>query len=815
MKKLLALVLALVMTLSLCVVSSNAAYSDKADIDLKEAAEVMSAVGVFEGSDGKFSPKDILTREQAAKLIAYLDLGKTVADNLPAVKVFNDVEATRWSAKYVAYCADAGYLAGVGNNNFDPAGKLTGYAFGKMVLCVLGYDATIEGFTGANWIIKVAKFMEANAIADGIDASASLNLTREQAAQYCLNALQATMVGYDSKGTSISINGATIATGASSADPAKALKPGTLMNALYGGKLLKTPAHTAFGAPAHTWTYKADEVGTYADSADKTLKGTVTKGDLYSAIGSVAMGALGTVSVEVDGKDQGYTRANLNTIAVKGNTTTVANTGNGTKTEVFVDYNNTNKNYDVTVVVTNTYLAKVTSVTAATASAKRYVTVNFKSTNAAAIAGSGTQLLKFETESFAKNDYVLVTCAEDANGDFAIKTMAAAPAAVSGKVTSVKGTSNFVMDGTTYKYALMRGVGAPAVNDTLDVYCDADGYVLYYEATAASTALENYLVVLAATADGLGNVKANVVTLDGKVVKGVTLGKLGTTSITTAGAVAKNKIYGFTVNDKGVYNLKTVAAPFDGTTNYTKTSAAYNTGDLTYVGTTTAKVNAATTFVIYDKQNDSVKTYVGMTKAPTVGADTRNEADALVKSGTASAVFMNVAASASITDTSAATDIIYVLDATAVETKSGSDSIYTYDVIKDGKVTTLSAKSAIFSAVGTWSVTQYNGEYVSAAAAVGNNTNATVGTTSYKVLKVDFTGAAADIDFADGLFTLGTYSLLADTDVTAWTVSADGVATETTLSGLEKLASTDTYYVVTKKNATNNLYYVVAAYCQK
>ena len=69
MKKLLALVLALVMSMSLVTIS-NAAYSDKADIDLKEAVDVLSAVGVFEGSDGKFDPKANLTREQAAKLVA-------------------------------------------------------------------------------------------------------------------------------------------------------------------------------------------------------------------------------------------------------------------------------------------------------------------------------------------------------------------------------------------------------------------------------------------------------------------------------------------------------------------------------------------------------------------------------------------------------------------------------------------------------------------------------------------------------------------------------------------------------------------------
>ena len=39
----------------------------------------------------------------------------------------------------------------------SPADTLTGYAFMKMLLGALGYDADIEGYTGANWSINVAK----------------------------------------------------------------------------------------------------------------------------------------------------------------------------------------------------------------------------------------------------------------------------------------------------------------------------------------------------------------------------------------------------------------------------------------------------------------------------------------------------------------------------------------------------------------------------------------------------------------------------------------------------------------------------------
>ncbi|MBQ9720649.1 MAG: S-layer homology domain-containing protein, partial [Oscillospiraceae bacterium] len=69
MKKLLALVLAMVMTLGLATVGTGAAYSDAADIDYTEAVDVMTAIEVFDGMDGAFQPDGTLTREQAAKII--------------------------------------------------------------------------------------------------------------------------------------------------------------------------------------------------------------------------------------------------------------------------------------------------------------------------------------------------------------------------------------------------------------------------------------------------------------------------------------------------------------------------------------------------------------------------------------------------------------------------------------------------------------------------------------------------------------------------------------------------------------------------
>lgn len=187
MKKLLALVLALVMTMGLATVAANAKYSDDADINYKEAVEVMSAIGVLEGADGKFSPDLKLTREQAAKIICYMLLGEKTAEKLAVSNApFSDVAATRWSAPYIAYCAANKIVDGIGNGAFDPAGALTGLAFAKMLLTAL----KIEGeYTGSNWAINVATAFTKEKLDDGAeDVVLSSVISREEAAQFAFTA---------------------------------------------------------------------------------------------------------------------------------------------------------------------------------------------------------------------------------------------------------------------------------------------------------------------------------------------------------------------------------------------------------------------------------------------------------------------------------------------------------------------------------------------------------------------------------------------------------------------------------------------------
>ena len=208
LKKVLSLVLALAMALSLMTAAFAADASDYKDyskVTYKEAVDVMTAAGIFNGGDGNnFNPDATLNREQAAKIITYMLVGQEKADKLTAtIAPYADVAANRWSAGAIAYCTDAGIIAGDGNGRFNPTAGVTGLQFAKMLLVALGYDAEIEKLVGNSWAINTAKLAASAGLDKGLDVSLSAALTREQAAQMAFNAMKATLVEYEDKGGDI------------------------------------------------------------------------------------------------------------------------------------------------------------------------------------------------------------------------------------------------------------------------------------------------------------------------------------------------------------------------------------------------------------------------------------------------------------------------------------------------------------------------------------------------------------------------------------------------------------------------------------
>ena len=205
MKKLLAMVLALVMTLSLAV-SANAAFKDVKDIDetYAESAAVLNGLGVFKGyeeKDGTFSfqPKNAITRAEVAAIVYRIytqDVKDTYVKNYETYNKFGDMAGAGWAKGYIGYCANAALVKGYPNGTFVPSGKVTGYEVLAMILRAVGYDQKNE-FTGADWALHVAEIAERQGILDnvkGVDLNTPA--TREVVAELLFQSINVPMVTY-------------------------------------------------------------------------------------------------------------------------------------------------------------------------------------------------------------------------------------------------------------------------------------------------------------------------------------------------------------------------------------------------------------------------------------------------------------------------------------------------------------------------------------------------------------------------------------------------------------------------------------------
>ena len=609
MKKLLALVLALVMSMSLVTIS-NAAFKDADKIDYKEAVDVMNAVGVFVGDEkGNFNAKENLTREQAAKIIAYLELGEKAADALVGSATFTDVAATRWSAGFVSYCAQAGVVSGNGDGTFSPAGQLTALQFGKMLLVEIGYDAKAAGMVGTDWAINTSKLMATTGLMNGIDGSVNQVLSREKAAQMTLNALKTPTVEYATKGSNITVNGAEINFGASvptyvtnTVAKEQTISKDTLTNSkeytielgekLYK-KLVLSDTTDAFGRPTRTWTFENKKVGEYVKDADLEYTAAVEYKAIYADL--ALSNAAKIDEYYIDGKE--ITPAVGHTTISKSDKKEFG--ANGVLTQVWYDDDNN------TVIVTeiNTYVGTVNAITKATSSADRFVTVASKDT----FVSLNT---KFETEDFAIDDLVSFTAAWNASTRLyeiqAVKTLEKSLTGTltqyTGKTyTSSKwdGQSNFSVDGTKYKYSANAYIDSSnnAMNDfsvgksDLNVYLDAYGYALYVEGVETEI---NYAVVI-----GIGNVnpygsETNGATLllpDGtkKEVKYDVDKSRGLTTDNKADE-PKGDLVTYTVDSNDVYTLTLADGTKFGNIASTATTGKYN-DSVDFLGKTGSTAN--------------------------------------------------------------------------------------------------------------------------------------------------------------------------------------------------------------------------------
>ena len=802
MKKLLALVLALVMSMSLVTIS-NAAYSDKADIDLKEAVDVLSAVGVFEGSDGKFDPKANLTREQAAKLVAYLQLSQKSADALVGGNKFTDVAANRWSAGYVDYCATTGVVAGVGNGQFNPTGSLTALQFGKMLLVCLGYDATTENLTGADWQINTSKLMASAKLLKGLDSvKANDVITREQGAQMMLNAIKAPTVEYDTKGSTITIGGTVIGIGGSKATYVTAtvaedksvtnigktqLTNSSAYTVELGEKLfsnLKLSSDTdAFERPVTVWTLKAEKIGSYANTPDLTYTAEVKLGTIYSDLGTSKKLVYSNDDVDVAHGEENvfayYADGTINASLgkgdiAKGNDQKVG--GNGVLIEVYYDdVANTAK-----VVEINTYGGEVTSARAKTASKDANVTVTPLN------AGKGGN---YETEDFKVDDIVAYNYSTK-TGDAGVKNVAAAEK-VTGELTGYTAGKSVVVGGTTYKFNKAASIDtsalAGAIDNDVTLALDKYGYVLNVNTDATST---NYAVVLKYQDKGaFDDAKAELLFTDGTTKTVELKDNVDKKGATTGTDVEKGAIVSYTITNKGKYDLKVLenATTAQNVTLTAKGSSAIEIGSV-------RTANGKTIFLVATKSgnSDTVYTsYTGIANVPTIKVDDTAAAtvNAYVKSGSAATVVYIDATGANANVVSSTKNVVFVKGSSTTgasyDTKKGT--FYTYDAIVNGEITTIDSAAKIDSyKMYTVMATDANGVVSLSGDATTNGV---------------FSGTGTDKAANDAIGLNGAYYSYSK-DCQVFYIDSEGTISTSSIGGISKDETDGVWFKVTDGDVT-------------
>lgn len=199
-RKVLALVLVVATLFSFVAMTASAKeYTDTDKVSYTEAVDVLSAIGILNGyTDGSFRPTNTIARAEMAKMVAVLaNAGDEIADLYAGACKFADMTGDAvWAKSYVAYCNQMGIVAGRNATTFDPYGKVTGIETAKMLLCLIGFDAKAQGYVGTNWQTHVLADAKNVGLLAGFaaDYNPQKAITREEAAQMMLNALQAPMV---------------------------------------------------------------------------------------------------------------------------------------------------------------------------------------------------------------------------------------------------------------------------------------------------------------------------------------------------------------------------------------------------------------------------------------------------------------------------------------------------------------------------------------------------------------------------------------------------------------------------------------------
>ena len=551
MKKLLAMVLALVMTLSLAV-SANALKADeKINEDYAEAVAVLDGMGVFKGyEDGSFKPENKITRAEVATIIYRIytaDVAKNDKSGLYATyNKFSDMAGAGWAAGYIGYCANAEFVKGYPDGTFKPSGNVTGYEVLAMILRAVGYDKNGE-FTGADWALNVAKYAEQLGILKNVAKTTDLSApaTRELVSELLFRAIQSPMVTYTAAFgyQNVGLNG----------DTDNKLFKNNVSLGKKNFDLEKKETADKFGRPTITWKYNTgDEETVIAVKPLATFTEPAKNCEVYDESGLAKDTKLDvyTNSAKKDG-----------TYVIADNKDDSKQAMQGRLTEVYKDR----------LVNVDTFLAEVEKAVAEKTDAKGHVTKAYVLVDE--IYGfEGKFDDKFVTsDEFKADDMVLVTVAD---GKIQSMVKAENKAATLTKIKGNYKTITKVADvmgldkedvKTTNTAAYMGGLDILALGSTYNFYFDTYGNVIGADELASNYAVLDSLYI--ARLDGKRGVdglfgtpyffngeKAEDVTIDEILGRDVSDKRIELTS-------AKNDdyyytVYSYTIDKDGVYTFE-------------------------------------------------------------------------------------------------------------------------------------------------------------------------------------------------------------------------------------------------------------------
>ena len=264
LKKVLALVLAVVMIMGTVAVASAKDYTDVKNTDkYADAIDVLSNLNILDGfKDGenyKFQPDGYFTRAQAAKIVAIVHnaattgkiKGQEAISSLygNAQNPFVDCNDS-WALPFINYCRITNLADGMTKTTYAPERLLTGVQWLKMMLTTLNFNTDKEGYTGTGWDVNVLNRANEIGLLEGLPEGwkAIENVKRGEAAQILYNALTKYLVEYGQliKNGKVTLDKAFVANESVEAT-------GFTLAAKMGVGLKRST--DAFRRPGYTWSY--------------------------------------------------------------------------------------------------------------------------------------------------------------------------------------------------------------------------------------------------------------------------------------------------------------------------------------------------------------------------------------------------------------------------------------------------------------------------------------------------------------------------------------------------------------------------------